>query len=74
MEIKPDGTLKDILIAAQREDKVVNMILNSGKNYKGSVVHVGDFYIRLALKEQMSFYDVMVRLEHISAIEVQVRS
>ena len=46
MEIKPDGTMKDILLAAQREDKVVNIILNSGKNYKGSVVHVGDFYMK----------------------------
>jgi hypothetical protein len=73
MKVNQDATIKDVLIAAQQQEKLVNVILNCGKIYKGTIAQVGTYHLRLELKDQMSFYDAMIRLEHISAVEVQVR-
>jgi len=74
MEITPDATIKEILAAAQIQEKDINVILSCGKTYNGSVKQVGPYHVRLALKGQMSFFVAMIRLEHISVVEVQVRS
>lgn len=74
MEVHQEATIKEVLEVAKQQDKVVNVVLSNGKDYKGSVVQAGVHHVRLALKDQMSFFDAMIRLEHISAVEVQVRT
>lgn len=71
MEISPDATIKEILTAAHQHEKVINVLLSCGKTYKGSIKHVGTYHVRLALKDQMSFFDAMIRLEHISAVQIR---
>ena len=71
MEISPDATIKEILTSAQQHEKVINILLSCGKTYKGSITQVGTYHVRLALKDQKSFFDVMIRLEHISAVQIR---
>ena len=73
MDVKPEATIKEILTSARQNDKVVNVVLGNGKTYKGSIIMVGTHHVRIALKDQMSFYDVFIRLDHISAIEIPMR-
>ncbi len=73
MDIKPEATIKDILTVAKQNNKVINILIHNGKTYRGSVVQLGAHHVRLALREQMSFYDVFIRIEHISAVEIPMR-
>jgi hypothetical protein len=74
MKVKDDASLKEILLAAQHQGKMVNIVLNNGRNYKGLIAQVGMYHIRLERKDELSFYDAFINLDHISSIEVQVRA
>ncbi|MCK5560344.1 MAG: hypothetical protein KAJ51_07105 [Thermoplasmata archaeon] len=73
MELKDDATIGEVLLAARQADKVVTVDMSNGKAYRGKVLQVGTYEVRLELQGEKSFYDAMVRLEHISAVEIQVR-
>jgi sRNA-binding regulator protein Hfq len=74
MNIKDDASIKEILNFAKQQSKTVNIVLNNGKSYKGLIAQVGMYHIRLERKDELSFYDAFINLEHISSIEVQVRA
>ena len=73
MNINQEATMKDVLSAAQQQEKLVNVILSCGKTYNGTIAQVGTYHVRLELKDQMAFYDAVIRLEHVSSVEVPVR-
>lgn len=73
MEVKQDGTIGDVLLSAQQADKIVTVDMSNGQSYRGSVVQVGQFYLRLELQGDKGFYDAFIRVEHISGVEMQVR-
>ena len=73
MEVQQDGTIGDVLKAAQSADKIVTVDMNNGQSYRGSVLQVGQFHLRLELKGDKGFYDAFIKLDDISAIEAQVR-
>jgi sRNA-binding regulator protein Hfq len=74
MNVKDDASIKDILNSVRHQGKMVNIVLNNGKSYKGLVAQVGMNHIRLERKDELSFYDAFINIDHISSIEVQVRA
>jgi small nuclear ribonucleoprotein (snRNP)-like protein len=53
--------------------KNVYVALRSGKTYLGSLKAVGEHFIHLEKIAEKNFYDALIRVEDISAIEVQFR-
>jgi small nuclear ribonucleoprotein (snRNP)-like protein len=53
--------------------KLVYVNLRSGKTYLGSLKAVGDHWIHLEKVAERNFFDALIRIEDISAIEVQFR-
>ncbi|MFX0132798.1 MAG: hypothetical protein ACFFDN_04040 [Candidatus Hodarchaeota archaeon] len=74
MNIKPDATIKDVLTQSQSEKTNINITLRSGNIYQGKVVNIGPQNVRIKLTGTKSFYDAFIKIEDISAIEVQVRT
>lgn len=73
MELKDDATIGEVLLAAQQADKLVTVDMSNGKTYRGKVAQVGVHQVRVELQGEQSFYDAMLRIEHISAVEIQIR-
>lgn len=71
MELKESDTLKDVLLKLQ--DKEVYVILKSGKEYLGIIKEVGQHCAVLEQTGNRSFYDSIMRIDDISAVEIQVR-
>jgi small nuclear ribonucleoprotein (snRNP)-like protein len=61
------GNLKTLI----GEDVSVN--LRSGTTYRGFVKSVGDHFIHLEKIAHRDFFDALIRMEDIAAIEVQFR-
>jgi small nuclear ribonucleoprotein (snRNP)-like protein len=53
--------------------KLVYVNLRSGKIYQGSLKAVGDHWIHLEKVAERTFYDALIRIDDISAIEAQFR-
>jgi small nuclear ribonucleoprotein (snRNP)-like protein len=53
--------------------KDVHVHLRSGKTFQGYVKSVGDHFVHLEKLAGRDFYDVLIRIEDISAIEVKFR-
>jgi sRNA-binding regulator protein Hfq len=73
MIINDDVSIKEILNSVKNQGKMVNIVLNNGKSYKGMIAQVGMYHVRLERKDELSFYDAFINIDHISSIEVQVR-
>jgi small nuclear ribonucleoprotein (snRNP)-like protein len=65
------GSMKDNLKPLVNKDVYVN--LRSGKTYQGFVKSVGDHFIHLEKIAGKDYFDALVRIEDISAIEVKFR-
>jgi sRNA-binding regulator protein Hfq len=74
MELKEKDTIKDVLLSIQEQNKPVDILLKSGKMYKGTILIVGHHCVSLKQRGDRSFFDAIIRLEDIATIEVQVRS
>ena len=53
--------------------KNVYVALRSGKTYLGSLKAVGEHFIHLEKIAEKNFFDALIRIEDITAIEVQFR-
>ncbi|MFX1408389.1 MAG: hypothetical protein ACFFBW_15670 [Promethearchaeota archaeon] len=73
MELKENDTIKDILLSAKKEDKTIDILLKSGKIYNGNIKKIGLHCISLDQKGNRSYFDVIIRIDEISAIEVRIR-
>ena len=65
------ASLKDNLKSLTDKDIYVN--LRSGKVYQGRVKSVGDHFVHLEKIVGKEFYDALIRIDDISAIEVRFR-
>ncbi|MBA4417514.1 MAG: hypothetical protein C0392_06355 [Syntrophus sp. (in: bacteria)] len=65
------GSLKDNLKPLVNKDVYVN--LRSGKTYQGFIKSVGDHFVHLEKIAGKEYFDALVRVEDISAIEVRFR-
>ncbi len=73
MELKDDATIGEVLQAAKQADKIVTVDMSNDKTYRGKVTQVGMHHVRLELQGDKAFYDALIRIEHISSVEIQVR-
>jgi len=71
MELKENYTIKDILIKLRTKEAYI--LLKSGKEYYGIIMTVGQHCVALEQKGKRSFFDAIILIEDISAVEVQVR-
>jgi hypothetical protein len=67
----PAGDIPDVLRA--RVGKPVTLILRSGKEYGGTVGEVRGQSVVLKSLSGKEFYDALVRLDDVSAIEIRNR-
>lgn len=63
--------LKDNLITFQGKD--VHLLLRSGQTIQGYVKSVGDHFLHLERLAGRDFYDALVRIDDISAMEAKFR-
>ncbi|MFX1257920.1 MAG: hypothetical protein ACFFAN_08680 [Promethearchaeota archaeon] len=72
MELNEKEGIKEILLKLKKSDSV-NIILKNGKEYIGKILNVGILCIQLQLHGNRSFYDSIIRIDDISAVEFKVR-
>ncbi len=70
----PDATIKDVLTKIEATGVKVDIILRNAKTYQGTVESVGHHNVRLKQTGSRSFYDAFIKIEDISAVEVQVQN
>jgi hypothetical protein len=73
MEFNPALSMQDTLRQAQAEKAKATLHLRSGEKLTGLVGEVGDHHLVLTNLVGHEFFDALVRIDDISAIEVQVR-
>ena len=73
MKLKENDTIKEALLFALKEKNPILVLLKSGKEYTGIMKIVGLHCVSLEQKGKRSFFDAIIRIEDISAIEVKVR-
>jgi hypothetical protein len=67
------GSLRDNLAALVGFKKPVTVVLQNGQSYRAQVAAVGDQVVVLTSPAQKEFYDVVVPLAQVAAVEVPVR-
>jgi ribosome maturation factor RimP len=72
MKIKENYTMRDAL--SDLLNKKVEIILKSGKNFNGKIQTVGQHCMVLNQLGSRSFFDVIIQIEDIAAVEVQIRT
>jgi hypothetical protein len=65
------SSMKDNLKACMGKDVVIH--LRSGKTFQGNVKAIGDHLIHLEKLAGRDFYDALIRMEDISAVETKFR-
>ena len=73
MELKEKDSLKDMLFKAKAENKRVDIVLSNGKMYTGTIKELGIQCVVLEQVGNRSFFDVIIKIEDISAFEFQAR-
>lgn len=73
MSFNAKGTMKDLLTSLLKAKKTVYVILNSGKEYVGIILKVEQSLIVFQTQGKKNFYDAVIRIEDITAVEVKVR-
>ena len=67
----PAGEIPDVLRA--RQGKTVTVLLRSGKEYGGTVAEVRGQSVVLKNLSGKEFYDALIRLDDVSAVEIRNR-
>ena len=73
MNLNASWSWIDNLKAAQSEKSKVEIHLRGGGTLAGTVAAVGDHAVHLTQLAGKEFFDALVRLDDISALEVRVR-
>jgi len=66
------GSVRDAL-ARIGQGKDVELVLANGKSYRGKLGTVGDQSVVVTELAGKEFYDVLIRLDEVSAVELRVR-
>ncbi len=72
MEFNEKEEMKDVLLKLKNSD-YVEIVLNSGKAYTGVILEVGIYNVRIKLAGPRSYYDAILKIEDITAVEFKVR-
>ncbi|MDP7033735.1 MAG: hypothetical protein QF752_04515 [Planctomycetota bacterium] len=73
MELKATMRVRDLLKQVHQEGRQVCIHLDSGAELVGMVVDVGEQNVVLSRLVSREFFDALVRLDDVSAVEVQIR-
>ncbi|MBP1686379.1 MAG: hypothetical protein H6Q33_2522 [Deltaproteobacteria bacterium] len=71
--LNANTTMRDNLVAAMATKKPVTVVLKNGQSYRGPIGSVGNHLVVLNGPAQKEFYDVLVTIDEIVAIEFRVR-
>tara|TARA_B100000959_G_C14711482_1_gene513117 strand:+ start:194 stop:421 length:228 start_codon:yes stop_codon:yes gene_type:complete len=73
MELKASMRVRDLLKQVHQERRQVCIHLDGGAELVGMVVDVGEQNVVLSQLVSREHFDALVRLDDVSAVEVQVR-
>jgi small nuclear ribonucleoprotein (snRNP)-like protein len=68
VELSMNDNLKNLV------GQKVNVTLNSGKTFYGKLTKVGTHLIHLEKLDRKEFFDALIRIENISAVDLMFRS
>lgn len=66
-------SMADTLKSLMNHQSPVEIVLHNGKTYGGMVKEVGNANVVLTKLNQKEFYDAVIKIDDISAVEVRVR-
>jgi hypothetical protein len=69
----PSATIADNLKKLLAGGKPVELVLENGKSYKGKLGAIGDHMVVVTQIEGREFFDALVVIDQIAAIEVRAR-
>lgn len=67
------GSMRDNLTALMAAKKPVVVVLKNGQTYRAAIGSIGDKFVVLTGPTQKEFYDVLVAIDEIAAVEVRAR-
>jgi molybdate transport repressor ModE-like protein len=71
MELNTNDTIKNIITKTLKHEHPIEIHLKSNKSFTGRVISVGQHCISLKQSGDRSFYDVMINISDISAVEIR---
>jgi len=71
--LNANTTMRDNLVAAMATKKPVTVVLKNGQNYRAPIGSVGNHLVVLTGPAQKEFFDILVAIDEIVAIELRVR-
>jgi sRNA-binding regulator protein Hfq len=73
MDIIQNATIKDILNSINKKGDNTQIHMKSGKDFTGKIQSVGLNFVVLEESGKKSFFDAIININDISAIEIQSR-
>ena len=73
MKLSTHESMSETLLRAKNEKAAVTVYLQSGAAFCGKVGDVGDYWLVLAKLEGREFYDAVVKIGDINALQVRAR-
>ncbi len=71
--LNANASMHDNLLAVMATKKPVTVVLKNGQSYRAPIGSVGDHLVVLTGPSQKEFYDVLVVIDEIVALEVRAR-
>jgi len=71
--LNAQATMRDNLNALMAAKKPVVIILKNGTSYRATIGSVGDHFVVLTQPSQKEFFDVLVAIDEIAAVEARAR-
>lgn len=71
--LNAQASLRDNLAALQATKKPITVVLKNGERYQANIGGLGDQFVVLTGPAQKEFYDVLIAIDEIAAIEARVR-
>ena len=71
--LNAQGSMRDNLNLLMAAKKPVVVILKNGGSYRATIGSVGDHFVVLTQPAQKEFFDVLVAIDEIAAVEAKAR-
>lgn len=71
--LNANASMRDNLTALMASKKPVTVVLKNGQSYRAAIGAVGDHMVVLSGPAQKEFYDVLVPIDEIAAVEARAR-
>ena len=71
--LNAQATMHDNLAALLAAKKAVTVVLKNGDKYQAAIGSLGDHFVVLTQPAQKEFFDVLVPIDEITAVEARAR-